>query len=134
MFSKWNKYLNFFISVHTSGEACAPPNPFAFAGASPPYLPSLTSQNMHPVGHDTYTMIIVHACTMIIVHVACPPRRMLGAGATQVEGFGGAKPPWKARGFGGPPSSHCLMLATTLTLPPSPPSSPFNAKKSPSCF
>ena len=41
-------------------------------GASPPHPPSFISNEQRPSGHDTCTMIILKACTTIIVHARFP--------------------------------------------------------------
>ena len=56
-------------------------------------------RNMNPMVHNTRNtrMIIVHACTVIIVQVSCPVRLMH---REIKDGCQGAKPPTKSRGFG----------------------------------
>ena len=51
------------------GGASGPPNPPAsLGGEGSPDPPPQRRGNMSPVRHDTCTMIIVHAFTMILVH------------------------------------------------------------------
>ena len=46
------------------------------AAPQAPHFLTWIAPNMSPVGHDTCTMIIVHAFTMIIVRVSCLARLM----------------------------------------------------------
>ena len=62
---------------HNIGGPAAHQQPLLSTGLRPPDPLSLISLNMSLVGHDTCSMIIVQACTMIIVYVSCPTELML---------------------------------------------------------
>ena len=69
---------------------------------------------MSPAGNDTCTLIIVHAFTMIIVRVSCPPVLMFKEIKDAVSR--GAKAPGTAEGFGKPQAPHCLSRQDLLHL------------------
>ena len=58
-------------------------------------------------------MIMIHECTMLVVHVSCPTGLMFGA--VEVAGSKGAKPPEKAGDVGDrqPPSDrvHRILVS-----------------------
>ena len=67
-FIKWNNYSVVKLFSGPSLGGLRPPKPPCLSGGlRPPDPPSSTTPNMSSLGHDTCSMIIVHACPMIVV-------------------------------------------------------------------
>ena len=77
----------------------------------------------HEPCRDACTMIIVHACTMVRVHLRCPTAHTaLMFGAMQVEGSRGRSALVMQGDFEGRRAPRCLTFSITPTpFPPPPP-------------